>query len=150
MILGQLQYSERIEALHPDFKSVFDFIKSHDLLNAPLERITLDGDRLFINNVAPECVPQEQQPLEAHRDYLDIHILLEGKERIGWKSLNACATPSQSYDKEGDYMLFAEPASTYVDLQPGDFVIVYPEDAHAPLIGEGKVRKLIVKARIAD
>lgn len=148
MILGSLKYSERVEALHPDFKKVFDYIKSHDLLNAPLERVVLDGDNLFINNVNPECVAQEAQPLEAHKDYLDIHILLEGEERIGWKSLDDCGTPSKAYDKEGDYMLFDEPASSYVDLKPGQFVIVWPEDPHAPLIGKGKVRKLIVKARV--
>lgn len=148
MVLGQLEHSERIESLHPQFKLVFDYIKSHDLLHAPLERITLDGDKLFINNVNPECVAQEAQPLEAHRDYLDIHILLEGEERIGWKPINNCGTPSKAYDKEGDYMLFDEPASSYVDLRPGDFAIVWPEDAHAPLIGSGKVRKLIVKAAL--
>lgn len=150
MILGSLKHSERIESLHPSFKQVFDYIKSHDLLNAPLERIVLDGDNLFINNVNPECVPAEKQPLEAHKDYLDIHILLEGKERIGWKAIEDCGTPSKPYDKEGDYMLFDQPATAYVDLEVGQFLIVYPEDAHAPLIGEGKVRKLIVKARTSE
>lgn len=147
MILGSLKYSERVEGLHPDFKRVFDYIKSHDLLNAPLERIVLDGDNLFINNVNPECVPAEKQPLEAHKDYLDIHILLEGEERIGWKSIEDCGEPSKAYDKEGDYMLFDQMATSYVDLKPGQFCIVFPEDPHAPLIGSGKVRKLIVKAR---
>lgn len=147
MIIGSLEHSARIEALHPDFKRVFDYIKSHDLLNAPLERIVLDGDNLFINNVNPQCVPADKQPLEAHRDYLDIHVLLEGEERIGWKDLKDCGEPSKAYEKEGDYMLFDEPATSYVDLRPGQFAIVWPEDPHAPLIGEGKVRKLIVKAR---
>lgn len=148
MILGSLEHSERIECLHPSFKQVFNFIKANDLLNAPLERIELDSDKLFINNVNPECVPQDKQVLEAHRDYLDIHVLLEGSERIGWKNLEDCGEPSKAYDQEGDYMLFDQPATSYVDLRPGQFAIVWPEDAHAPLIGEGKVRKLIVKARL--
>lgn len=148
MILGDLKYSERIEQLHPDFKRVFDYIKSHDLLNAPLERIVLDGDKLFINNVNPQLVKAEEQPLEAHKAYLDIHIVLEGKERIGWKSINNCAAPSKAYDEEGDYMLFHEEPTSFVDLKPGQFAIVWPEDPHAPLIGEGKVRKLIVKALV--
>ena len=44
-------------------------------------RIELDGDNLFINNVNPTCVKESEQVLEVHRDYIDIHILLEGKER---------------------------------------------------------------------
>lgn len=150
MIFGSLRHSERIEPLHPDFKQIFDYIKSHDLLHAPIERIVLDGDRLFINNVHPECTRREAQKLEAHRKYLDIHVLLEGAEQIGWKSLEDCGTPSKAYDEEEDYMLFDELGSSYVDLKPGQFAIVYPEDAHAPLIGSGKVRKLVVKLQISE
>ncbi len=35
MIVSNLQHSERIEPLHPQFKKAFDYIKSHDLLNTP-------------------------------------------------------------------------------------------------------------------
>ncbi|KGO01290.1 YhcH/YjgK/YiaL family protein [Porphyromonas sp. COT-290 OH3588] len=148
MIIGSIHESARYESLHPAFKQVFDYIKAHDLLNAPLERIVLDGDRLFINNVEADAKRQEEMPLEAHRQYLDIHILLAGNERIGWRDLQDCGTPTKPYDEEGDYMLFEQPASTYVDLKVGQFAVVYPEDAHAPLIGEGKIRKLIVKALV--
>lgn len=148
MILGHIQDTERIERLHPAFKQVFDYVRANDLLHAELGRIELDGDNLYINNVNPECVAEEAQPLEAHRAYLDIHILLEGEERLGWKSLGECGQPSKPYDVEGDYMLFDERATSYLDLKPGQFVIVWPEDPHAPLIGKGRVRKLIVKARV--
>ena len=33
-------------------------------------------------------------------------------------------------------------------MQPGEFAIVYPEDPHAPVIGEGKIRKLIGKVKL--
>lgn len=148
MIIGTLSQSSRYEGLHPAFKQVFDYIKAHDLLNAPLERIVLDGDKLFINNVEATLVPQATQPLEAHRAYLDIHVILAGEERFGYKALEQCGAPRAEFDVENDYYLFDEPATSYSDLQAGDFAIVYPEDAHAPLIGEGKVRKLIVKALV--
>lgn len=150
MIVSDLKHSERIESLHPLFKTLFEYVKSHDLLHADTGRIELDGDRLFINNVAAEGVPAERQPLEAHRDYIDVHILLEGSERIGWKSIDDVRNVTKPYDAEADCALYAEPASAYVDLTPGQFLIVYPEDPHAPLIGEGKIRKLIGKVRLGD
>lgn len=61
MIVSRLENSSRIESLHPLFKQLFDYVKTHDLLNAPLGRIELDGDNLFINNVNPECVPADNQ-----------------------------------------------------------------------------------------
>lgn len=148
MVLSTIAESSRYEQLHPAFARVFEYIKTHDLLNAPLERIVLDGERLYINNVHPELVAQDKQPLEAHQQYLDIHVILEGTERFGWKSLKDCSSPRAPYDADGDYILFDEPATSYVDLKAGEMAIVWPEDAHAPIIGEGKVRKLIVKALV--
>lgn len=148
MIVGSLAHSARIERLHPAFARVFAFIKENDLLSAPLERITLDGERLFINNVQTDGREASAMPLEAHRQYLDIHVLLEGEERIGWRALEDCGEPSKAYCEEEDYMLWEQPASAYIDLKPGQFAIVYPEDAHAPLIGSGSIRKLVVKALV--
>ncbi len=148
MILGSLNYSERIEGLHPRFKEVFDYIKQNDLLNAPLERIVLDGDNLFINNVLVEGKGQSAQPMEAHKRYIDIHVLLEGEERVGWADIDKLGEPSKAYDEADDYMLYEQEAMSYIDLKAGEFVIVYPEDAHAPVIGSGKIRKLIVKILI--
>ena len=90
MIVSNLQNSQRIEGLHPLFKSLFDYVKTHDLLHADLGRIEVDGDHLFINNVNPECVTSDQQVLELHHDYIDVHILLEGEEMIGWKKIVLC------------------------------------------------------------
>ena len=148
MILSNLQNTERIEQLHPLFKEVFDYVKSHDLLHTECGRIELKGDDLFINNVNPTLIPAEKQVLELHRDYIDIQILLEGKERMGWKAIEDLKEEVQPYDKEKDCALYSDRPTTYVDLEPGQFTIFFPEDPHAPIIGEGKVRKLIAKVRI--
>lgn len=148
MILSNLQNSARIEALHPLFKKFFDYVKSHDLLHTECGRIELDGDCLFINNVNPSCVKAEDQVLEVHRDYIDIHVLLEGEETVGWKALEDLQNEKQAYQKEGDYALYDDQPTTYVTLRPGQFLIVWPEDPHAPLIGEGKLRKLVGKIRL--
>ena len=148
MIVSNLQNSERIESLHPLFKQLFDYVKTHDLLHTECGRIELAGDDLFINNVNPTCVSASDQVLEVHRDYIDVHILLEGKERIGWKALEDVTDLKQAYQKEGDYALYSDTPTSFVDLLPGQFLIVFPEDPHAPVIGEGKIRKLIGKVRL--
>ena len=50
MIISNLQNSSRVESLHPLFKNLFDYVKTHDLLHTECGRIELDGDNLFINN----------------------------------------------------------------------------------------------------
>ena len=52
------------------------------------------------------------------------------------------------YEANGDCALYSDAPTTFVDLLPGQFMIVYPEDPHAPLIGQGKIRKLIAKVKL--
>lgn len=148
MILSDLSQSSRYEKLHSAFPKVFQYVKSHNLLNAELGKIEIDGDKVFIINSEPECLSKERQVLEYHRKYLDIHILLSGEETIGWKNLADCKQEKKAFDEENDYGLYEDKPTTYITLKPNQFAIVYPEDAHAPIIGEGKIRKLVVKISV--
>lgn len=148
MIYGNIAYADRYASLHPLLPQLFAYVKSHDLLHTPMGKIVLDGDKLFINNVNPECQPQEKQVLEVHRRYIDVHILLEGKERVGWRNTDDCKELAHPYDEAGDFATFFDKPTTYIDMMPNDFLIVFPEDAHAPIIGSGKIRKAIAKVML--
>lgn len=148
MILSHISDSSRYESLHPLFKQVFDYIKANDLTKVPAERIVLDGDKLFINVADAKLIPAETQKLEVHQKYIDIHFPLSSKEIVGWKHLSNLGTSEAPFDTDNDFALYAEEPTTYFTVMPGEFYIVYPEDAHAPIIGEGTLRKLIVKVMI--
>ena len=119
MIVSNLQNSQRIEGLHPLFKPLFDYVKTHDLLHTDLGRIEIDGENLFINNVNLECVSPDKQVLELHHDYIDVHILLEGAETIGWKALEDLQKEVKAYSKEDECALYSDTPTTYVNLLPG-------------------------------
>ena len=110
MILSTLAQSQRIEALHPRFKALFDYIKTHDLTKVPAGRITLDGTDLFINVADATLVDAADQKLEVHREYIDIHFTFSGEETVGWTALEALQTESEAaFDTENDFTLYAEP-----------------------------------------
>lgn len=149
MILAHIEDSERYFSLHPLFKQLFDYVKTHDLSQVPAERITLDGERLFINVADASLKSPEEQVLEVHRRYIDVHFPLSSNEVMGWSPLQGLQTESVNpFNDEDDYAVYAETAQTYLTIRPGEFAIVWPEDAHAPIIGEGKLRKLIAKVLI--
>lgn len=149
MILSKLSDSHLIEALHPSFKSVFDYLKQNDLSKVPTGRITLDTDNIFINIDDAVLRTQSEQVLEIHRQYIDIHIPLSGEEIVGWTPLDDLEVPSnEPFDVKRDFALYAQKASTYFTVKPGQFYIMFPEDAHAPIIGNGTLRKLIAKVRV--
>lgn len=149
MIINTLSQSERAEAYNEALKLVFDYVKTHDLTQVPAGRIELDGERVFINVADAALKTKEEQKLEVHRAYLDVHIPLSGNETIGWAALADIAVESDApFDETNDFALFTAPATSYFTLRPGEFCIVFPEDAHAPVIGEGTLRKAIAKVRL--
>ena len=149
MLIGQLTQSDRIEAVHNGFKKLFDFIKSNDFNALPLGKVEVDSDNIYIMNLdIAKGANQDVQPLEMHRKYIDVHVLLEGNEKIGWKPLAEIANLTQQYEENGDCALSDDASRFFVDLHPGEYCIVFPEDPHAPAISEGRIRKLIGKVKI--
>lgn len=145
MIITQLSDTATIEALHPAFKPLFDYLKSHNLLEMPLGRIEIDGKNLFINNDNPTLRTAEEQTIEVHRRYIDVHIPLDTTERIGWKATRHCTQLVSDYEEVNDRMFYGDRPSTYVDIHPGEVCICYPQDGHAPIIGTGTMRKAVAK-----
>ena len=50
-----------------------------------------------------------------HRDYIDVHILLEGTETIGWKAIEDLKDEVKPYEANGDCALYSD-ALHLVDL----------------------------------
>lgn len=148
MILAYLTDAYRYAGLHPLLAPLFRYVLQHDLTALPEGRVELVGDSLFLNVSRPTLRSQAEQKLEAHRLYLDVHLPLSGPERIGWSPIAALGPALAPYDPEADCALFAPPAQTYFDLLPGQFCIVFPEDAHAPIIGQGQLSKVTAKVRL--
>lgn len=150
MEIGNLNNTARAECLHKAFKALFDFVRTTDFNQLPFGKVEVDGDDVFVMNLEIDGVAAEAQPLEMHRKYIDVHILLGGGERIGWKPLNEIGHYTQEYREEGDCALSDDAPRFYVDLHPGEYCIVFPEDPHAPAIGAGRIRKLIGKVRVSQ
>lgn len=150
MILGKVCDTQHYEHLHPLFHKLFKFVRENDLSKFSTQRIVLDGDDLYINMAEPELKSAEEQKLEIHREYIDVHFPLIGDEVCGLTHISDLSVESDApFDEEADYALYSEKARTYFTAHPGDFYIVFPEDAHAPIIGEGKIKKAIAKVRVA-
>lgn len=147
MQTAKLDQSYRIEPMHAKFSRLFDFVKNNDFDALPLGKIEIE-DGLFIMNNDINGTPREKQPLEMHREYIDVHILLKGNEEIGIKPTGEIEHYTKEYDSASDCALSDDTPRYYINLKPGEFCIVYPEDAHAPAIGYGPIRKLIGKVRV--
>ena len=146
MILDALKNKEQYVSLHPRFKTVFDFIDTHDLAAMECGRHDIDGDNIFVMVQELDLRPNEEARLELHRKYIDIQLLLRGDEEVfGWSEKKDCLTAVADFDAEKDIQLFTDVPQCFYTVREGQFSILFPEDGHAPMLGKGKVKKCIFK-----
>lgn len=148
MIYTNLKESTRIENVHPQFKKLFEYLKNNDLLNTELGKIELDGQNLFINNVDAKLSPKDERFLESHKNYIDVQIPLSKTETFGIKPMDECTAIKSEYNSEKDIEFYYDRPTNFISVKPGEIIILFPEDAHAPQIGEGNIRKIIAKVKI--
>ena len=148
MILSTLSQADRYAALHPLFPRVFEYIRDTDLLSLAPGRYPIVDKQLFVivENVAGRA--REAAKLECHRKYIDIQLVLEGVDEMGWKALADCTQPVSDYSAEKDIRFFHDAPATWIATPPGMFCIFFPEDAHAPLVSSSNIRKAIFKAAV--
>lgn len=140
--------SDRYAALHPLFPRAFDYIRNTDLLSLAPGRYPIIGEQLFVIVEKVQGRTREAAKLECHRKYIDIQLVLEGVDEMGWKALADCTQPVSDYSAEKDIQFFRDDPATWIATPPGAFCIFFPEDAHAPLVSSGQVRKAIFKIAV--
>lgn len=137
--------------IHPNLDMALEHITPEFLSSVGAERTELKGGDVYVTRFTYETVPEDESFFEAHKKYLDIHIMTDGSEGV------EIAPPSklQEFDRaeandfyacrgKGDYKLI---------LSPGDFLVVFPNDAHRIKMqtgGPSTVSKVVFKVRIYD
>ena len=59
--------------------------------------------------------------------------------------VRACRQPVADYSAEKDIQFFHDDPESWIATPPDSFCIFFPEDAHAPLVSSGNIRKVIIK-----
>ena len=148
MILDKLENSGKYEHLHPLFKEAFDYLKSIDFSKAEPTKTELKGKDLFVMVSDSELRAADKAKPETHNKYIDIQLPISRPETFGWKARQDLTHPIGNFDEEKDIQFFDDKTETQITVLPGNFLIFFPEDGHAPCIGEGQVRKVVVKIKI--
>ena len=148
-IVDRLENAEQYYALHPRLQQAFEFLNSVDLDTLPLGRHDIDGSDIFMTVSMSPLKDTADAKLEVHNVYIDIQLALGGDtESFGWSPRSKVTDTIDAFDTASDIQFFREQPQVYFPLHRGMFTIFMPEDAHAPQIGEGLVKKAVVKVRV--
>lgn len=148
MILDAIENSTLIEGMNPRFKKAFDYIKDNDLASAPLGVTEIEGKEIYISIAEFDGKQAGDARLETHERYIDIQIPLKSPETIGWKRLATVTEPLGKYSEQDDIRFYGDEPTTQITVTPGEFVIFFPDDAHAPGIASHRIKKAVIKIKI--
>lgn len=147
MIIDTISSAKQYYSLHPMFEKAFEYILEN-INNIKEGRTDIDSDNLYVMGANGLLKNKEEAFLEAHNRYIDIQIVIKGNETFGWSSRKRCFSEQADYNSEKDIVFYNDTPSTYFTLTPDEFVIFFPEDSHAPLVGDGNIVKAVVKVKI--
>ena len=149
MIIDSLHNAKKYYSLHANFKKAFEFVNQNDIsqLEEGVIEIT-DGLKVIV--IAGQGTTKEEsiKGFECHDKNIDIQIVVKGPETYAWKPREKCISPNGDYNDEKDVRFFHDKPDMFFQLQEKQFTILFPEDVHAAMIGDGQLKKLVFKAKI--
>ena len=108
---------------------------------------TARGCYALVSDYTPK--PLAEGRWEAHRRYLDLQYVVSGVERMGVAPASRMRECSYEADRD---LAWLEGPGDFLTLGAGQFMILWPGDAHMPGIDAGvpgPVRKVVVKIAVA-
>ncbi len=150
MIMDTLKNIDTYLNIHPDMSKVLDFIKTVNE-NTPAGRIELSQFGGFALIMEYESEPVSQRKFETHKKFIDVQIILSGRERIDWVPVDNLES-LDVYDMESDLAFWKDGKCTTLFMEKNYFAIFFPNDAHKPNCSIDipvSMRKMVVKVPVS-
>lgn len=130
---------------------VFNYLKKTDLNALPPGKYVIDGDKAFVTITEGPTKPMEETKWESHRQYIDLHYVIRGKEQIGRADLSS-ATLTDPFTDKSDNAHYNATGTFYV-AEPGTFFLFFPQDVHRAGISTdpgSTDKKMVIKISVAQ
>lgn len=150
MVKDKLSAHQLYESLNPRLKAAFEWLTKHAAGDIPDGRSELDGDKLVALPQRYDTHPFNAKLFETHKKYIDIQYIISGSEKIyigDPAGMDVAVEFSEAKD-----IAFHDGRGSAVDMAAGDFMIIWPHEAHCPgcdPVSEAvAVRKIIMKVAV--
>jgi biofilm protein TabA len=145
MIYDSLTNFSKYISVHRLFPVVAEYINSHNLHDLSIgEHQISDGIKVIVDEYNTKEI--NEGTIECHRKYIDIQIMISGKEYMGICRKEDCTEDTYS-DKDDCQELKGE--ADWIKFEQNYFMVFFPEDGHMPGIKyknkSNKVKKVVFK-----
>lgn len=151
MIFDCISNIEKYKGLSPNLDIAIDFIKTNKISQLTKGKNIIKGEDVFVNyNPAAQTIQETQGVYEMHKKYLDLHLDVEGTEKILFTDY-VKTNETGAYSQEGDYVLLQGHKQAECLLDPHHFVLCMTHEPHMPCVRQGDrevISKVIFKIKI--
>ena len=130
MILAKNETAADYLGIHPNLDLALERITPEFFAALGDERVEILPEKVWCTRYTYDTIPEEGNFFEAHEKFLDIHVMLQGSEGVQIAP-PAALTPAEGKPEKDFYAYHGQPWQTLV-LSPGNFLVVWPNDAHKP------------------
>ena len=140
MIYSNIKNVLEYNFLPQNIQRCFEYIKENDLKSFEKGSYEICGKDLFVNIVEYETTTEDKRFWEAHKNYLDIHFMLDGEEIINVNFIDNMV--QKQFVEEEDFLPLEGGKKSSIVLQEKDFLICYPNDAHMTAVNVSSSKKI--------
>ncbi|MGL4358623.1 YhcH/YjgK/YiaL family protein [Cetobacterium sp.] len=150
MIFGQLNELKFYKGISQGLDAAIEAIENGSYKNGVLGKNEIDGDNVFFN--LQECKTKilEECFFECHKKYIDIHVVIEGEEGIGY-SLKDSLKEKSEFNEESDFGVLEGVEEYRMNMTKDNFLVVFPDEPHMPLIAKNneptELKKVVFKIK---
>ena len=136
MIKDYLKNAKIYYNLSENLKKGFEWLEKTNLKKLSDGKYEIEGNQVYASVQTYET--KDDANYESHRKYIDIQYMINGVEKVGVTDLANCKTCIE-YDNERDLEFYTiNSDEEYIELAEGQFIVLYPNDAHKPSITKNK------------
>lgn len=147
MIFDNLQNRNNYKSIPYIYRALQELKKLEGTF--PESTIVYEEGSLFANPVTLTSKPESDCIFEAHKNFLDLHYIVEGVEGIATADVTTLEEKIP-YEESKDIGFYQGDADGIYYLKPGQFMICWPSDAHKVAVMQDSpapIRKIVVKIR---
>ncbi|KAF1297844.1 hypothetical protein BAU15_08035 [Enterococcus sp. JM4C] len=159
MIYADFDFLEKVGSIQKELILIETYIKSLDEQKFAVQSIELDeqkfavqsielNEKIKANFIEYPTSDETQRVWEAHKVAADIHYIVAGEEMIDiGNDLQA-----EDYHEEEDYYLLHGKKNRSIRMSKGQFLILFPDEAHKTGVQidgvSTKIKKIVFKIRM--
>lgn len=144
MIFDTIDNLNKYKGIYCNLDKTIEYIENNELDTLKEGKNIIYEDEVYANVIKQSLSSDVYKDYEYHRQFLDLHIILQGEEKILFSS--NIIEETVEYQELNDYGMVNTKADCECVLDKGKFAICMLGELHKPCVGnEGTVKKVVFK-----